>query len=120
MSGAVGSTPRYTRRGLPTFADCSSLAFSSSSRMISAAPLRRYASCSSTGLNFAEDTIFPPSLLGNPAERGALRCDTALPARFLQLRCKCGVLHAGYAQPTFPPCPDLRYVRMLAARLVRH
>src|SRR5580692_9079088 len=119
MSGAVGSTPRYTRRGLPAFADCSSLAFNSSSRMISAAPLRRYASCSSTGLNFAEATIFSPALFRDPTERGGLRCDIALPAQVLLLRCKCDVLHAGCARLKFPVCPDLRWGRRLAARSAR-
>src|SRR5207245_11375651 len=50
MSGAVGSTPSFTCSGAPVARDFSSLALSSSSRMISAAPLRRKASCSSTGL----------------------------------------------------------------------
>src|SRR6516164_1093615 len=51
MSGAVGSTPRYTRSGSPVFAELSSFCFSSSSGMTSAAPFLRYSSCSSTGLN---------------------------------------------------------------------
>src|SRR6266849_1871658 len=51
MSGAVGSTPRYTRRGEPVLRDFSSLARSSASGTISATPFFKYASCSSTGLN---------------------------------------------------------------------
>src|SRR5258708_23247883 len=53
MSGAVGSTPSFARSGLPVFSDSSSFAFSSLSRIISATPFFKYASCSSTGLNFA-------------------------------------------------------------------
>src|ERR1035438_191932 len=53
MSGAVGSTPSLARSGLPVFKDLASFAFSSSSRIISAVPFLRYASCSSTDLNSA-------------------------------------------------------------------
>src|ERR1700741_3368770 len=51
MSGAVGSTPRYTRRGFPVFTEFASFCFNSSSGIISATPFFRYSSCSSTGLN---------------------------------------------------------------------
>ena len=47
MSGAVGSKPAFTRSGLPVWAERSSLVFSSSTRIVSSAPLLRYASCSS-------------------------------------------------------------------------
>src|ERR1700733_16006485 len=91
MSGAVGSTPRYTRSGFPVFTACSSFAFNSSSRMISAPPFFRYASCSSTGLNFADDTIFPPPLSTHSAARAAPPSGTAPPAQSAPLRGKCDV-----------------------------
>src|SRR5208283_395764 len=47
-SGAVGSKPAFTLRGLPDASERSSLARSSDSLTISAAPFLRYASCSST------------------------------------------------------------------------
>src|SRR5664279_2360299 len=50
-SGAVGSKPAFTRMGLPVARDFSIRSRRSLSRMISAAPLRKQASCSSTGEN---------------------------------------------------------------------
>src|ERR1700730_12123991 len=51
MSGAVGSTPSFTRKGLAVLADFSSLVWGSASRIISALHLFERASCSATGWN---------------------------------------------------------------------
>src|SRR6185437_1432289 len=50
-SGAVGSKPAFTRSGRPAARAASRRASSSRSVMISTAPLRKYASCSSAGRN---------------------------------------------------------------------
>src|SRR4028118_1572935 len=47
MSAAVGSAPNLTRSGFPVFCDFSSFVFKSSSRIISAVPLRKNSNCSS-------------------------------------------------------------------------
>src|SRR4051794_23251851 len=47
MSGDVGSTPSFTRSGLPVFAHRSSFFLRSSSRIRSTVPFFRYSSCSS-------------------------------------------------------------------------
>src|SRR6185436_6900531 len=47
MSGAVGSKPAFTRRGLPVFAERSSFRRSSSSGMQSTVPFRSKLICSS-------------------------------------------------------------------------
>src|SRR5277367_2194443 len=120
MSGAVGSTPRYTRSGLPVFTACSSFAFNSSSRIISATPFFRYASCSSTGLNFADDTIFSPTLSAHPAARAALPTDTALPAQSAPLPYRCDVPRAKSAPPNFPAYPHPQLPRTPAARSAPH
>src|SRR5580658_1427625 len=116
MSGAVGSTPRYTRSGFPVFTACSSFAFNSSSRMISATPFFRYASCSSTGLNFADDTIFPPPLSAHSTARAAPPSDTAPPAQSAPPPYKCDVPPAQSAPPKFPAYPRPRSPRTPAAR----
>src|SRR5438445_10220883 len=72
-SGAVGSTPSLMRSGLPEARERSSLARSSSSRMISAAPLRSAASCSSTERNLCgavmdDGVAFDSASLGAPGE----------------------------------------------------
>src|SRR5580658_4898119 len=116
MSGAVGSTPRYTRSGFPLFTACSSFAFNSSSRIISATPFFRYASCSSTGLNFADDTIFSPTLSAHVTVRAAPPSDTAPPAQSAPPRCKCDAPRAKSAPPKFPAYPHLRSARTPAAQ----
>src|SRR5260370_25600543 len=68
MAGAVGSTPSFACSGWPVFSDRSSFALSSSSRIISAAPFFRYASCSSTALNFV--SIISPDQLSRPESLG--------------------------------------------------
>src|SRR5277367_326265 len=120
MSGAVGSTPRYTRSGLPVFTACSSFAFNSSSRIISATPFFRYASCSSTGLNFADDTIFSPTLSAYSATRAALPSDTAPPAQSAPLPYRCDVPRAISAPPDFPAYPHPQSPRTPAAQSAPH
>src|SRR5271170_60747 len=116
MSGAVGSTPKYTRSGFPVFTAWSSFAFNSSSRIISATPFFRYASCSSTGLNFADDTIFSPILSAHRAARAAPPSDTAPPAQSAPRPCKCDVPRAKSVPPKFPAYQHPQSPRKPAAR----
>src|SRR5580658_10112219 len=116
MSGAVGSTPRYTRSGFPVFTAAASFTFNSSSRIISATPFFRYASCSSTGLNFADDTIFSPTLSAHVTVRAAPPSDTDPPAQSAPPRCKCDAPRAKSAPPKFPAYPHLRSARTPAAQ----
>src|SRR5271156_1968254 len=120
MSGAVGSTPRYTRSGFSSFADFSSLDLKSSSRMISATPFCRYENCSETGLNFGDDTIFSPELFQEGSTRVGPRFDTFLRARCARPPCKRDVPRAKSARPAFPACHYLRLARTPAARSAPH
>ncbi len=52
MSGAVGSNPNLTVRGLPVFCDLSSLFFKSSTFIISSTPLDIIFICSSITFHF--------------------------------------------------------------------
>src|SRR5580692_4358732 len=116
MSGAVGSTPKYTRSGFPVFTACSSFAFNSSSRIISPTPFFRYASCSYTGLNFADDTILSPTLSAQAAKRAAPPSDTAPPAQSAPLPYRCDVPRPKYAAPKSPAYPHPRSPRTPATR----
>jgi hypothetical protein len=92
MSGAVGSAPSFTRKGFCVWADFSSFARSSSSRIISTVPLRRYAICSSSCVSFAF-ALEPKQPLPDKARAPESEC----------------------ARTNFPPCRH-RGLRLFAAQ----
>src|SRR5437879_2303107 len=75
--------PSFTRKGLPAVRDFSSLARRSASRMISAEPFLRYASCSSTEAKIDMRKRHYKEMMRPKREPGPGTIDELLGHRFL-------------------------------------